>query len=122
LQHIRGVENHLADILSRNPAGLEVNEIQDLTKPTTISVNKIELKTDQAVLKNFKKLADKQKNDTKLRIIRDKAENDPADNNNRIGHTVSNGQTRSKLEGDVARMLRSTHHPIRAYVARTRRS
>jgi len=51
LQHIRGVENHLADILSRNPAGLEVDEIQDLTKPNTISVNKIELKTDQAVLK-----------------------------------------------------------------------
>jgi hypothetical protein len=54
LQHIRGVENHLADILSRNPARLEVNEIQDLTKPNTISVNKIELKTDQALLKNFK--------------------------------------------------------------------
>ena len=51
LQHIRGVENHLADILSRNLTGLEINEIQDLTKPSTISVNKIELKIDQAVLK-----------------------------------------------------------------------
>jgi len=46
LQHTRGDENYLADILSRNPAGLEVNEIWDLTKPNTISVIKIELKTD----------------------------------------------------------------------------
>jgi hypothetical protein len=53
LQHTRGFENHLADILNRNPAGLEVNEHQDLTKPNTISVNKTELKTDQAVLKNW---------------------------------------------------------------------
>jgi len=51
LQHIWGVENRLADILSRNPAELEVKEIQDLTKPNTISVNKIELKTYQVVLK-----------------------------------------------------------------------
>jgi len=85
LQHIKGVENHLADILSRNPAGLEVNEIQDLTKPNTISVNKIELKIDQALLKN---LADKQKNDPRLRIIREKAENDPADNKHRIEEDV----------------------------------
>ena len=68
LQHIKGVENHLADILSRYPAGLEVIEIQNLTKPNTISVNKIELKTDQAVIKNLKNLADKQKNDPKTKL------------------------------------------------------
>ena len=79
LQQIRVVENHLADILSRNPAGHEVDEIQDLTKPNTISVNKIDLKTDKTVLKKLKNLADKQKNDPRLRIIREKAENDPAD-------------------------------------------
>jgi len=59
LQHVRGVENHLAYILSRNPAGLEVNEIQDLTKPNTISVNKLDLKTDKAALKILKYLEDK---------------------------------------------------------------
>ena len=79
LQHIREVENDLADMLSRNPAGLEDDEIQDLTKPNTISANKIDLKTDKAVLKNLKNLADKQRNDPRLRIIREKAENDPAD-------------------------------------------
>lgn len=48
---MRGVESHLADILSRNLARLEVKEIQKLSKPNIISVNKIELKIDQAVLK-----------------------------------------------------------------------
>jgi hypothetical protein len=88
LQNIRGVESHLDDILSRNPAGLEVDEIQDLTKPNTISVNKIYLKTDKAVLKNLENLADKQKNDPRLRIIREKAENDPADNKHSIKEDV----------------------------------
>jgi hypothetical protein len=77
LQHIRGVENHLADILSRNAAGLEVKEIQDLTKPNAISVNKIDLKIAQAVLKSLKNLADKQKNDPRLRIIRRKLKMTP---------------------------------------------
>jgi hypothetical protein len=49
----------LADILSRNPAGLEVKEFQNLSKPSTISVNKTDLQTEQAVLKNLKNLADK---------------------------------------------------------------
>jgi hypothetical protein len=88
LQHIKGVENHLADILSQNPAGLGVDEIQDLTKPNTISVNKIDLKTDKAVLKNLKNMADKQKNDPRLSSIREKAENDPADNKHRIEEDV----------------------------------
>ena len=69
-QNIRGIEHHSVDILSRNPAGLEVNEIQNLSKASTISVNKIELQTDQAVLKNLEKLADKQRKDPRLQIIR----------------------------------------------------
>jgi hypothetical protein len=60
----------LADILSRNPAGLEVKEIQDLSKPNTISDNTIELKIDQAILKNLKNVADKQKKGPRLRIIK----------------------------------------------------
>jgi len=43
----------LADILSRNLAGLEVKEIRKLSKTNIISVNKIELKIDQAVLKTW---------------------------------------------------------------------
>lgn len=74
----------MADILSLNPAGLEVNENQDLTKPNTISVNKTELKTDQVVPKNLRNLVDKQKNNPRLRIRREKAENGPANNKHRI--------------------------------------
>jgi hypothetical protein len=48
------VENHLAEILSRNPAGLEVNEIQDLNKPNTILLNTINLDTDKPALRNLK--------------------------------------------------------------------
>jgi len=36
----------------------------------------------------LKDLADKQKNDPRLRIIREKAENDPADNKHRIEEDV----------------------------------
>ena len=54
-RYIKGVENHLPDILSRNPAGLKVKEIQVLCKPNVISVKKIELKTDQTVLKKLVK-------------------------------------------------------------------
>jgi hypothetical protein len=49
----------LADILSRNLKRLEVTEIENLTKPSIFSGNKILLKTVQAVLKNLKNLADK---------------------------------------------------------------
>jgi len=54
MPNIRGDENHLTNLLSRNSAGLEVKEIQNLSKHNTISDNKIKLKTDQAVQKNFK--------------------------------------------------------------------
>jgi len=84
LEDIREVENHLADILSRNPAGLEVNEIQDLTKSNKISVYKKDLKIDKTVLKN---LANKEKNDPRLRIIRQKTKIDPA-NMHRIEEDV----------------------------------
>ena len=95
MEHIREVENHLAGILSRNPAGLDVNEIQDLTKSNKISVYKKDLKIDKTVLKN---LADKEKNDPRLRIIREKTKNDPA-NKHRIEEDVL---FQRDMEGHVA--------------------
>jgi hypothetical protein len=121
LQHIKGVENHLADILSRNPAGLEVNEIQDLTKPNTISVNKIELKIDQAALKNLKNVAHKQKNDPRIRIISEKAENEPAHNTHRIEEDVLFRRDRlgANLKAMLPECLEAPNHPICAYIAKT---
>ena len=49
----------MADILIRNLKRLEVTEIENLTKPSIFSGNKILLKTVQAVLENLKNLADK---------------------------------------------------------------
>jgi hypothetical protein len=46
------------------------------------------LKIDQKVLENLKNLADKQKNDPRLRIIREKSKNDPTDNKRRIEEGV----------------------------------
>jgi len=54
----KGSWKSLGRHLIRNPAGIEVDEIQDLTKPNTISVNKLDLKTDKAVLKILKNLED----------------------------------------------------------------
>ena len=81
LQHIKGFENHLADILSRNLTILEVREIENLKKLNIFSGNKILLKTDQAVLKNLKNLADR------LRIIREELINDPVHNKHRKRRT-----------------------------------
>jgi len=50
----------MADILIWNPAGLEVHEIQNLSKPCTVSVNKTELKTDRAVLKKLNNKEDRE--------------------------------------------------------------
>ena len=46
------------------------------------------MKTDQAILKDSKSLADKQKNDPRLRTVKEKAENDPADKKHRIEEDV----------------------------------
>ena len=64
----------MTDVLSRNPAGLEVKEIQNLSKPNTVSVNKTELKTDRTVLKKIEKRG-RQRNDPRLQIIRENSEN-----------------------------------------------
>ena len=71
INHVKGVDNYLADVLSRNPAGLTASEIRNLNKPATLMVNKIELNIDKEVCKELKNLAAFQKNDPKLLKIRD---------------------------------------------------
>jgi translation initiation factor 2 beta subunit (eIF-2beta)/eIF-5 len=75
IQHIKGAENHLADVLSRNPTGLDSNEIQELSKPNTIMINRIELDIDRTILRNLKQLADAHRKDPGLRIAWEKANN-----------------------------------------------
>lgn len=65
-----------------------VEEINALSRPNTISVNKIDVGVDQRVLKELKKLADLQRSDPKLRIVRDKFVNNPADKRHTIEREV----------------------------------
>jgi hypothetical protein len=71
LRHVKGTQNHLADIISRNPAGLNMTEIGNLTKPNAIIVNKINLNIDKSVCKDLRKLAELQQTDTRIQKIRD---------------------------------------------------
>jgi hypothetical protein len=61
IHHITGVSNYLADVLSRNPAGLNAAEIKRLTNTTSIMVNAIDLKINHAICKDLKNLGDLQR-------------------------------------------------------------
>jgi hypothetical protein len=69
-RRIKGTDNHLADVLNCNPAGLNSNEIKQLSKPNTILINKVNLHIDKSICKELKNLARIQRTDTKLDDIR----------------------------------------------------
>jgi hypothetical protein len=43
IRHIKGVQNHLADVLSWSPRGLTDDETRNLTRPDQIMVRKIQI-------------------------------------------------------------------------------
>jgi hypothetical protein len=49
--HVKEAHNHLADIISRNPIGLNATEIPNLTNPNGIMVNAINLNIDNSQLR-----------------------------------------------------------------------
>jgi hypothetical protein len=51
ISHISGTQNYLADIISRNPAGLTPEQIKQLTRPRDIMVATIKLDIDPQVKK-----------------------------------------------------------------------
>jgi hypothetical protein len=68
--HITGSRNFLADVLSRNPAGLTKNELRDLRQPASLIVHAIHLDIDPSVKRELKDLATHQAADQRLaRII-----------------------------------------------------
>jgi transposase InsO family protein len=69
IQHISGASNYIADIISRNPAGLSEQDIKDLSRPREIMVTAIDLNIDKAIGKKLKDLATFQRRDPKLRAI-----------------------------------------------------
>jgi len=70
IKHIKGVQNHIADILSRNPTGLTDGEIRNLTSPDQILVHSFQLYSDKTVRKELKDLAALQDTDPRLVAIR----------------------------------------------------
>jgi len=69
LRHVKGAHNHLADIISRNPAGLNATEIRNLTKSNAIMVNAINLNIDKSVCKDLRNLAELHKTDPRIENI-----------------------------------------------------
>jgi hypothetical protein len=47
--HIKGTDNFLADIMSRNPVGLTGKEIESMSRPREIMVSKFSLDLDPDV-------------------------------------------------------------------------
>jgi hypothetical protein len=70
IRHIKGVQNHLADVLSRNPAGLTDEEIRNLTRPDQVMVNSVQLYVDKTIGTELKDLAVLQDTDPRLAAIK----------------------------------------------------
>jgi hypothetical protein len=70
IRHIRGVQNHLADILSRNPTGMTDEQTRDLTRPDQVIVHHIQVYEDKNLKKELKALAKLQDTDEKLDVIK----------------------------------------------------
>jgi long-subunit fatty acid transport protein len=74
---VTGTDNHLADIISRNPAGLNASEIRNFTTANTIVVNKIDLNIDKTVYKDLGNLAQLQQTDPRIQTIRQRRDSHP---------------------------------------------
>jgi ribonuclease HI len=53
IRHIEGVQNHLADVLSRSSRGLTDDETRNLTRPDQIMVRKIQVYEDKTLKKEL---------------------------------------------------------------------
>jgi hypothetical protein len=78
IRHIKGINNHLADVLSRSPRGLTDEETRQLTRPDQIMVHRIQTYEDKALKKELQTLATLQEADEKLAVIRAKVTSLPS--------------------------------------------
>jgi hypothetical protein len=76
-RHINGYQNHLADILSRNPTGLTDGEIRNLTRPDQVLVHGIQLCVDKTIGKELKDLAAPEDTDARLAAIKKEVKANP---------------------------------------------
>ena len=72
---IRGVQNHLVDVLSRNPSGMTDEQTRELTRPDQVMVHHIQVYKDKDLKKELKALAELQNTDEKLADIKRRVRN-----------------------------------------------
>jgi hypothetical protein len=70
--HIKGTDNHFADIMSRNPVGLNPEQLRQLKKPKDILVAKIDLNLDPQIKQELKDLATLQTQDVRIEELKRK--------------------------------------------------
>jgi hypothetical protein len=67
---VKGVQNHLADILSCNPSGLTDEQTRDMTRPDQVRVHHIQVYRDYDLKKELTALAELQDMDEKITAIK----------------------------------------------------
>jgi hypothetical protein len=77
--HIKGVQNHLADILTRSPSGLTDEETIYLTRPDRGMVHDIQLYEDKSFKQGLRALARLQETDDRLAAFKGKTTAHPTD-------------------------------------------
>jgi hypothetical protein len=75
VRHIKGVQNNLADILSRNPRGMTDAQTRDLTRPDQVMFRHIQVYKDKNIKKELKALAELQGTAEKLASIKNRVTN-----------------------------------------------
>ena len=101
IRHITGSSNYLADVLSRNPAGLTENELRDLRQPANLTVHAINLKIDPGVTHELKELAAHRAADKRLARIME-----------RLYKYPTQGNPKYKLSNGILYSMDQKHHPF----------
>jgi hypothetical protein len=78
IKHIKGVQNHMADILSRRPTGLSEQEARNINRPDKVMVNRINIYKDRGLEKELRAMGTLQGADNRLRELKQKVRTDPS--------------------------------------------
>jgi uncharacterized membrane protein len=106
IRHIR-VQNHLADILSRNPSGMTDEKTRDMTRPDQVRVHHIQVYKDKDLKKELKTLAELQDTDEKLTVIMESQRASLLTRPSLCCETMCYIAGERKVNGDVAKLLRA---------------
>jgi hypothetical protein len=78
IRHIKGVQNHLAEALSRSPSGLTDQEMRNQTRPDQVMVHGIQVSDARNIRKELQTLATLQDADERLAAIKGRVATHPA--------------------------------------------